>query len=169
MYTTREVDGERWVPVRRICEDLGIALAGQTNRLKGNPNFNRQVIKMEGIDGRRRKMVCIPEHQIELFKSSLNYKKINSSKKPQYTYILWDGKADFVKIGKTNDPLRRLKTHQHSHKSLQIIYLVEGDKEPYFKKDWDYLRIDDQSEHWWITPQLIEAWEQFEDVNHQFY
>lgn len=169
MYTTYEIDGKRWIPLKRICEDLGIRSYDQQKKIKSDPKFDYRITKVAAKDGKFYKMVCIPEDQLELFKSSINFNRVNLKKKPQYTYILWDGKSDFIKIGKTSNPPKRLKSHQNSHKSLQMIYLIEGDKEDYFKKNWEHLRIDDNSEHWWITPQLIEAWEQFEDINYQFY
>lgn len=157
-----------YVPVRELCKSLNINFNNWNKKIQGDNRFNAKLIPFQYTS--LRNCACIPLDEAELFKSNVRWKSIGRTKNfGKYTYILWDGKSDFVKIGKTDRPIHRLKEHQSSHKSLQIIYLIEGNKEEFFKENYDYLRIDNNTEHYWLTPQLMEAWEQFEDVNSQFF
>ena len=76
--------------------------------------------------------------------------------------------SSFVKIGVAADPIKRLKQHQHSHKSLQMIYVFDRNLEWYFKEHLAHLRINTGTEHWWITEELIICLNQFEDIKDEF-
>ena len=165
------MNNQEWISVVKIARELNLHVDGQVQKVQKDPRFTTKRIKRKGLDNKFRETICIPLDQVELFRSSINpnrTKKVQSQKQV-YTYIIWDGKSDFIKIGKSNNPLDRLKKHQTAHKSLQIIYLIEGDKEEFFNDNYHKYRIDKKTEHYWLVPQIIQAWKKFEDVNDRFF
>ena len=165
-----EETGKKYVPIKDLCNNLKIDPWSQIKKIRNNPEIQNKKLWIKHSNGKTFLYNCILESDIELFKSKVDWKLVESKKKSKrYTYILWDGKSDFIKIGSTNDPMRRLKQHQNSTKTLQIIHLIEGDHEKHFKEKYKHLWIDFNTEHYWLTKELMEAWEQFEDVNHKFF
>ena len=156
-----------FVSITKIAESLGVNAQGQVTRLTNDKRFDVKLMKVKSTDNKGYNQYCIPEDQVDLFISTINPNRIGTAKKgePVYTYINYDGKADYVKIGKTTNPKKRLRTHQSSHTSIQTIHLIEGDKEQYFKTNFSHLMITNNCEHYFITAELLQAWESFEDVS----
>ncbi len=59
---TVEKDGETYLPVKPICEAIGIAFQSQNDKLREHPILSSTVtiIVTVGADGKPREMVCIP-------------------------------------------------------------------------------------------------------------
>src|SRR4051812_15545762 len=55
-------EGELYVPVRPICEFLGLDFSAQRQRIQRHPSLARGVIPvlMQGADNRRREMLALP-------------------------------------------------------------------------------------------------------------
>lgn len=123
---TTDMEGGIWVPVRRLCKELGISSQMQILKLKSDPRFvyNRMVLR--DPTGRKREMTCIPENQVELFKSTINPNRTKSS--DQYVYFIEVLPDGFIKIGLSNDPVKRLAHMQTSFPyELQLLGYVSGD------------------------------------------
>ena len=153
---------EEWVSITDICGEVKKMPGPLISRIKYDDRFTLKFLK--GKSGYV--SYHIPIDQEPTLRQIIGENNFKAS--PIYTYIIWDGKSDFVKIGRSDNPLYRLKKHQSTHKSLQIIYLIEGNKEKFFKDNYAKYRIDKSTEHYWLVPQMVEAWEQFEDVNERF-
>ena len=54
-----ERDGTKWIPIARICENLGIDPHTQQIKIKNDPKFNSQVILGVAKDCKNRGMLCI--------------------------------------------------------------------------------------------------------------
>ncbi len=60
------VDGDAYVPLRPITENLGLAWRGQLARTNRDPVFEEQIkkIKMKAADGKQRDMLCLALEQL---------------------------------------------------------------------------------------------------------
>ena len=131
-------NNKEYIPVRPLANAYGLNKTHHVSKVKNDLRFNVDTIPVYiKNQGNKQKyiMACIPIDQIELWKSTI---WMMNPKSKRYTYIIWDGKSDFVKIGISSNPLQRLKNFQIGHKSLQIIYLMEGDYESYFEEKWNH-------------------------------
>ena len=59
---TVEKDGVKYVAVKPICENLGLAWGAQFVKIKENQILNESIsiIEMVAEDGKNREMVCLP-------------------------------------------------------------------------------------------------------------
>lgn len=75
-----EHDGQKWVPVRPICEVLGVHPQRQMARVEQDERFNRCQLALVAADGKERQMMFIPLIQLEAFLFTIN---IRASQKPE--------------------------------------------------------------------------------------
>ena len=73
-------DNSQWVPIKRICENIGITSQTQIGKIKKDPKFNWKDILAVGFDGKNREMVCIPLEEVESFLFNINVQKVGSNK-----------------------------------------------------------------------------------------
>lgn len=52
-------DGTTYVPLKMLCEFLGIYYEGQRRKVRNNPALNTKVMSVPGTDGRHRTTLCI--------------------------------------------------------------------------------------------------------------
>ena len=75
--TTFEVDGEPYVAMRRIVENLGMDWGRQSKRLlEQEAKFNCRLMSTVGADGKRRDMLSIPLAKLPLWLASINPNKV---------------------------------------------------------------------------------------------
>lgn len=75
--TTFEVDGEPYVAMRRIVENLGMAWGRQQTKLmEQETKFNCTLMCTVGADGKRRDMLSIPLAKLPLWLASINPNKV---------------------------------------------------------------------------------------------
>ncbi|MGO9569725.1 MAG: phage antirepressor N-terminal domain-containing protein [Desulfomonilaceae bacterium] len=60
-------DGCTYVPLKRLCELLGIDHKWQTKKVKSEEIFDGKVLSVPGKDGRHRKMFCLPLKRIHFW------------------------------------------------------------------------------------------------------
>lgn len=74
---TLEARGVRYVAMRRICENMGLAWEGQRPKLlEQKEKFDCHDIMAIGADGRQREMLCMPVEKLPLWLASINPNKI---------------------------------------------------------------------------------------------
>jgi hypothetical protein len=56
--------GSVYVPLKRLCRHLGIDHNRQTSKVKEDERFNCRLMSATGTDGKKYKMLCIPEGEI---------------------------------------------------------------------------------------------------------
>ena len=165
------MSNQKWIPVKSICDEMGLSRSFQRKKVKVDPRFTPEVVKVRAKDGRFYQTLCIPEDQADILRNTIRRDRLFPIRGWDLinTAVIWDGKSDFVKIEKSRDAIKQLREHQAAHKTLQIIYLIEGDKEQFFDDNYGQYRIDDKTKHYWLVPQIKEAWEEFEDVIDRFF
>lgn len=99
-----EIDGVIYIPVRRLCENLGVDWKSQHARLKSDPKFNCGDITIVGKDGKNREMLCLNERDCHAWLFSINANKVKRSLKEKLLryqrecmdvlYKYWSGKLD---------------------------------------------------------------------------
>lgn len=75
-------DGEKYVVVKRICQNLGIDEWRQQQRLQDDPDFNCQLMSVVAQDGKNRDMACLPLSQYYGWLMMINSKKVKSEIRP---------------------------------------------------------------------------------------
>ena len=55
-----DADGTPYVPLKWLCEILGISNNEQRNEIKHYVSFNGEMVSVKLADGRYRKMFCLP-------------------------------------------------------------------------------------------------------------
>lgn len=71
--------GEVWIPLRRMCDNLGLHLEAQQTRVKDDPRFSFRVIRTVAADGKMREMFCLPKEQIHGWLFTINPNKVKAS------------------------------------------------------------------------------------------
>ncbi len=71
-------DGEMCVPIKPICEAIGIAFPAQYTKIKEDPSFESVVtiIVTTGADGKKYEMVCLPLRRIYGWLYTINPGKV---------------------------------------------------------------------------------------------
>ena len=69
-------DGEIWVPINRLCENLGIDRKRQQEKLRNDVRFSWGHMSLTGPDGKKYKMGCIPVDQISGWLFTINSNKV---------------------------------------------------------------------------------------------
>jgi hypothetical protein len=82
----KDTDGSEWVTVTSVCCSLGVDPNGQRSKVKKDIRFSVRTIFTLGLDGKRRRILCIPNCQLDLFVLSINPNKIVS--KQTYIYFI---------------------------------------------------------------------------------
>jgi hypothetical protein len=60
----QDADGTPYVPLKWLCEILGIDPDGQRRSVKGRGIYEWKMLSVKGTDGRHRKMLCLPQKQL---------------------------------------------------------------------------------------------------------
>lgn len=73
-------NGEKLIPIRPICDALGIAYQGQIDKLKSDEILGPVVTLYTAVaaDNKKRKMVCIPLMYVFGWLFTINPKNVNS-------------------------------------------------------------------------------------------
>lgn len=76
--TVKNGNGEIYVPIKPICEAIGIAFPPQYTKIKEDPSFDSVVtiIVTTGADGKQYEMVCLPENRINGWLYTINPGKV---------------------------------------------------------------------------------------------
>ena len=74
--SVRTGDGVVYVPVKRLCEHLGIDHNRQTSKLQKDARFNCRHMSATGNDGKYYKMLCLPLDEIEGWLLSISANKV---------------------------------------------------------------------------------------------
>ena len=74
-----EKDGEFFVPVKPICQAIGIEFPPQFSKIKENPIFGSTITEIVtvGADNRTREMACIPERFVYGWLASIKPGKVS--------------------------------------------------------------------------------------------
>ena len=85
---TVEKDGIKYVAVKPICENLGLAWAAQFVKIKENQILNGSVSIIEIVteDGKNREMVCLPIDIINGWLFTINPNRVSEEIKPLVIY-----------------------------------------------------------------------------------
>ncbi len=74
---TFEHQGEKWVALRSVVEDMGVSWQGQQAKLAADRDrFNHQGILTVGADGKQREMLCIPLRRFPAWLYGINAAKL---------------------------------------------------------------------------------------------
>ena len=68
-----------WVPLKPLCEGLGLSWAGERSRLKHDSKLSCRFLAMDGTDGRTREFLCLPLYQLSGWLLSVNADKVAES------------------------------------------------------------------------------------------
>jgi hypothetical protein len=81
---TFEAGGDRWVAMRRICENLGMAWQRQAAKLEAQKEkFSCNHMGMTGADGKTYEMVAIPTRKLALWLACINPNKVAAHVRPK--------------------------------------------------------------------------------------
>jgi hypothetical protein len=72
----RTEDGDVAVPLRRLCEVLGVDEEAQRQKVRAAPWATTSMIKAVGADGRVREMLCLHRRTIPMWAASINIGKV---------------------------------------------------------------------------------------------
>lgn len=75
---TLEKDGEHYVAVRPIVENMGLEWSGQQKKLISTPKFSCVDIYTTGKDGKNYKMLCVPVRKLNGWLFSINPEKVRA-------------------------------------------------------------------------------------------
>lgn len=70
-----------WVPLKPLCEGLGLNWAGERSRLKNDAKFTGRFWRMKGTDGKGRDFLCLPLYQLSGWLFSLNTGRVRKEMK----------------------------------------------------------------------------------------
>ncbi|VVS93749.1 phage antirepressor N-terminal domain-containing protein [Desulfoluna spongiiphila] len=76
LLRTDELD---WVPLKPLCEGLGLNWAGERSRLKHDPKLTCRFLPMDGSDGRAREFLCLPLYQLSGWLLSVNADRVSEN------------------------------------------------------------------------------------------
>lgn len=74
-----EKDGEVYVPIRQLCQAIGLSYATQLEKIKGDPTYEGSTVPLGGTvaaDGKEREMVCLPLCMTYLWLGSVNPRNV---------------------------------------------------------------------------------------------
>lgn len=81
---TFEASGDRWVAMRRICENLGMNWAGQLEKLRNqSEKFSCMDIHTTGPDGKTYEMAAVPTRKLALWLACINPNKVAAHVRPK--------------------------------------------------------------------------------------
>jgi hypothetical protein len=72
----RHDDGEAYVVIKRVCENLGITDQAQATKLRGAPWATTTMIVVVGNDGKSREMLCLRIDSVPMWLAGINPKKV---------------------------------------------------------------------------------------------
>ena len=111
------IDGEPFVPIRPIAENLGLKWSGQHSKLQEDAKrWQVKIIKAEAQDGKSREMLCLPLRKLPAWLMSISPSKVKPEiRKKLIKYqeecdqVLWSywlkGRAENPRLnGKTEEP-----------------------------------------------------------------
>ncbi|BCS98989.1 hypothetical protein DSLASN_46210 [Desulfoluna limicola] len=78
-------DGQDWVPLKPLCEGLGLNWAGERSRLKHDSKFTCRFMRLDGTDGRARDFLCLPACQLAGWLVSINADRVRDSVREMVT------------------------------------------------------------------------------------
>ena len=73
---TDDRDGTNYVPITPMAENIGLNLGSQRTKVQNDPKFSSIDIRCTGKDGKKYKMLCIPEDEVGAWLFSINSNKI---------------------------------------------------------------------------------------------
>jgi hypothetical protein len=74
----QDEDGTTYVPLKRLCESLGIDYKGQRSKVRNSEVLNAELLSVPGPDGRRRKMLCLPADAIGDWASTIDHNTLRA-------------------------------------------------------------------------------------------
>ena len=77
-------DGQQLIPIRPICQAIGIAYQPQVDKVKTHPTFASTVTLGVSVasDGRNREQVCLPAEMILLWLGTINPDNVSEDARP---------------------------------------------------------------------------------------
>ena len=77
-------EGQPYVPVRHICDNLGVSWEPQYLKLtKASERWGVTIMVTEGIAGGKRQMLCLPLHKVPAWLMSITAHKVKPEIKPK--------------------------------------------------------------------------------------
>jgi hypothetical protein len=76
IISIQDEQGQIWVPVRRICENIGVAYAKQITKLQNDPKFNCTLKYTIASDNKNREMLVLPLEELNGWLFSINSNKV---------------------------------------------------------------------------------------------
>lgn len=83
---TVDNDGEIFIPIKPICEAIGVNYSSQLEKLKSDPTFSDSVVPLRGIpatDGKQYETTCLPLMFVYLWLGSINPKNVSEEARPK--------------------------------------------------------------------------------------
>lgn len=69
-------DGEQYIPVKPIVENLGLDWSRQMRKIQDTPHFNCGHMSIVAQDGKNREMLCLPVRKLTAYLYSINANKV---------------------------------------------------------------------------------------------
>ena len=129
---TVEKDGVKYVAVKPICENLGLAWAAQFVKIKENQILNGSVsiIEIVAEDGKNREMVCLPIDMINGWLFTINPNKVSEEIRPLVIYYqkecyralfeFWNKPKEFALPQNYLEALKALVESEESRQQLML-------------------------------------------------
>lgn len=85
LVAVRDEAGTVWVPIRRLCEAIGISRQGQLRRIRDDPVMSRHLRSGNILlpDGRTFSMECLPVKWVRFWLATLNAKSAKEAIRPK--------------------------------------------------------------------------------------
>jgi len=83
VLAVRDQEGNVWISVKRICENIGIADRRQKEKLSQDSRFSWTHMSSTGSDGKEYSMFCIPLDQLNGWLFTINANKVRQDIKPR--------------------------------------------------------------------------------------
>lgn len=123
-----EVDGTIWVPVKRVCEALGLTANAQATKLKSQPWATTTIIVAVAEDGRKRELFCVHIETLPMWLATVDAARVRPEAQTKLvTFQCEAAKALFKHF---------LRVHETTAAQLRLQEILLLDKRPYAVK-WE--------------------------------
>lgn len=122
----RDEHGSGWVPVRRVCEILGVAPNSQCSKLKKSAWATLEMIYSSSRDGKSYEHFCISIESVSVWVSTIDQGRIKGHKTE--AYFIRSCRTGLIKIGTSSDPMKRLRSIAGHYPDRFELLAIGGDE-----------------------------------------
>lgn len=83
ILAVQDQNGTVLVPIKRLCENIGLDFGRQQKKLNKDPSFSYGRMSVTGADGKTYKMGCLPKNQVKAWFFTINPNKIRADLRPK--------------------------------------------------------------------------------------